>query len=427
MTSPPSSRCRRWASPSRRSATTSSTKAGRSCAACRMAAATRSTAARDRSRFEGAKFEYLAASTFLDNGQTLFPPYTVRTFDGVKVGFIGLTLEGTPDVITPAARVGITFKDEAETVNALVPKLKSRRRRGHRRAAARRRLHQRHARRLPRPHGNDHRDRAEVRQGGGRRRHRPHQRHLHLHARRPPRHQRRRLRHAGHRHLDADRPEKRRRHRREGARHRHPPGRLGRGSRPGRPHRRLQETGRTADDPTRRPDHRGGHPQERRGRRKRARRHHRRLHARSRAPAGQGRHRLHESRRHPRRPALPRQWPRHLRRHLRRPALRQRTRRPHAHRRRHRDDPEAAIPAGRQQHPAGLGRLHLHLAPARRPADRDRPRFGEAQRPAARRQRSPIASSPTTSSSAAATASPASRPEPTASPSAATSMRWRPG
>ncbi|HEX5005808.1 MAG TPA: bifunctional metallophosphatase/5'-nucleotidase, partial [Hyphomonadaceae bacterium] len=75
--------------------------------------------------FEGAKFEYLAASTFLDNGQTLFPPYTVRTFDGVKVGFIGLTLEGTPDIITPAARTGLTFKDEAETVNALVPKLKA--------------------------------------------------------------------------------------------------------------------------------------------------------------------------------------------------------------------------------------------------------------------------------------------------------------
>jgi 5'-nucleotidase len=75
--------------------------------------------------FEGARFEYLAASTFLDNGQTLFPPYTVRTFDGVKVGFIGLTLEGTPDIITPTARAGLTFKDEAETVNALVPKLKA--------------------------------------------------------------------------------------------------------------------------------------------------------------------------------------------------------------------------------------------------------------------------------------------------------------
>ncbi|MEQ1782177.1 MAG: bifunctional metallophosphatase/5'-nucleotidase [Hyphomonadaceae bacterium] len=75
--------------------------------------------------FAGAKFEYLAASTYLDDGTTLFPPYTVREFGGVKVGFIGLTLEGTPDVITPAARAGITFKDEAETVNALVPQLQA--------------------------------------------------------------------------------------------------------------------------------------------------------------------------------------------------------------------------------------------------------------------------------------------------------------
>lgn len=75
--------------------------------------------------FAGATFEYLAASTWLEDGTTLFPPYTVREFDGVKVGFIGMTLEGTPDVITPAAGVGLRFTDEAETVNALVPKLQA--------------------------------------------------------------------------------------------------------------------------------------------------------------------------------------------------------------------------------------------------------------------------------------------------------------
>ncbi|MDP3739833.1 MAG: hypothetical protein Q8R02_20770, partial [Hyphomonadaceae bacterium] len=75
--------------------------------------------------FEGANFKYLAASTYLDSGETLFPPFAVREFSGVKVGFIGLTLEGTPDVITPAARAGMTFKDEAETINALVPRLRS--------------------------------------------------------------------------------------------------------------------------------------------------------------------------------------------------------------------------------------------------------------------------------------------------------------
>ena len=75
--------------------------------------------------FAGADFVYLAASTYLDSGETLFPAYTVRAFEGVKVAFIGLTLEGTPDVITPAARAGISFKDEADTVNALVPKIRA--------------------------------------------------------------------------------------------------------------------------------------------------------------------------------------------------------------------------------------------------------------------------------------------------------------
>src|SRR6201995_2872605 len=76
--------------------------------------------------FEGAKFHYLAASTFLkESGKTLFPPYEIRTFDGIPVAFIGLTLKGTPDIISPAAAAGLEFRDEADTVNALVPELKA--------------------------------------------------------------------------------------------------------------------------------------------------------------------------------------------------------------------------------------------------------------------------------------------------------------
>jgi 5'-nucleotidase len=76
--------------------------------------------------FEGAKFHYLAASTFVrDIGKTLFPPYEIRTFDGIPVAFIGLTLKSTPDIISPAAAAGLEFRDEADTVNALVPELKA--------------------------------------------------------------------------------------------------------------------------------------------------------------------------------------------------------------------------------------------------------------------------------------------------------------
>ena len=74
--------------------------------------------------FLGANFEFLAANVINDvTGDTLLPAYTVRNYQGVKVAFIGLTLEGTPAIVSAAATAGLTFKDEAETVNALVPML----------------------------------------------------------------------------------------------------------------------------------------------------------------------------------------------------------------------------------------------------------------------------------------------------------------
>jgi 5'-nucleotidase len=77
--------------------------------------------------FAGAKFRYLAASTVVtSSGQTLFPPYVVKTFGNVPVAFIGLTLKGTPAIISPSAAAGLRFADEAETVNALVPELRAR-------------------------------------------------------------------------------------------------------------------------------------------------------------------------------------------------------------------------------------------------------------------------------------------------------------
>jgi len=77
--------------------------------------------------FEGAKFHYLAASTVeTSTGKTIFPPYAIREFDGIPIAFIGLTLKGTPDIISPVSAAGLEFKDEADTVNALVPELKAR-------------------------------------------------------------------------------------------------------------------------------------------------------------------------------------------------------------------------------------------------------------------------------------------------------------
>src|SRR5882762_11369975 len=77
--------------------------------------------------FPGAKFRYLAASTFEKaTGRTVFPAYDIRTFEGIPVAFIGLTLKGTPNIISPVSAAGLEFRDEAETVNALVPELNAR-------------------------------------------------------------------------------------------------------------------------------------------------------------------------------------------------------------------------------------------------------------------------------------------------------------
>jgi 5'-nucleotidase len=77
--------------------------------------------------FTGAKFRYLAASTVeKSTGKTVFPAYDIREFDGIPVAFIGLTLKGTPGLVAPAGVASLEFRDEAETVNALIPELKAR-------------------------------------------------------------------------------------------------------------------------------------------------------------------------------------------------------------------------------------------------------------------------------------------------------------
>lgn len=79
--------------------------------------------------FGGAKFRFLAASTLTETGQTLFPATALRSFGTgrakVTVGLIGLTLEGTPDLVAPAGVKGLRFANEAATINALVPKLRA--------------------------------------------------------------------------------------------------------------------------------------------------------------------------------------------------------------------------------------------------------------------------------------------------------------
>ncbi|MEU9061101.1 bifunctional metallophosphatase/5'-nucleotidase [Streptomyces sp. NPDC048430] len=75
-------------------------------------------------KFKGADFPYLAANvTDEKTGKPVLKPYTVWEKNGVKIGFIGVTLEGTPNIVTANGVKGLKFHDEIETVNKYAKEL----------------------------------------------------------------------------------------------------------------------------------------------------------------------------------------------------------------------------------------------------------------------------------------------------------------
>jgi 5'-nucleotidase len=75
--------------------------------------------------FSGAFFQYLAANVFFSGtNRTILPPYEVKRVGRERVAFIGLTLEGTPLIVTPSGVAGLEFRDEVVTINRLVRQLR---------------------------------------------------------------------------------------------------------------------------------------------------------------------------------------------------------------------------------------------------------------------------------------------------------------
>lgn len=90
----------------------------------------------DGTPFYGSVFQFLAANVVSDiSNNPVLPAYEIvqarvvedngNIDETTKIAFIGETLEGTPAIVTPAGIQDISFLDEADTVNALVPHLKS--------------------------------------------------------------------------------------------------------------------------------------------------------------------------------------------------------------------------------------------------------------------------------------------------------------
>lgn len=74
--------------------------------------------------YTGAEFKYLAANvTDEKTKRPLMSPTFVWKKGDVKIGFIGVTLEGTPDVVTADGVKGLKFGDEVETINKYAAEL----------------------------------------------------------------------------------------------------------------------------------------------------------------------------------------------------------------------------------------------------------------------------------------------------------------
>jgi 5'-nucleotidase len=80
----------------------------------------------DGTPFGGSLFQYLAANVFYEHtNNTILPPYEIHKIGNAKIAFIGLTLEGTPLIVTPAGVAGLEFRPEIPTINDLVAKLRA--------------------------------------------------------------------------------------------------------------------------------------------------------------------------------------------------------------------------------------------------------------------------------------------------------------
>ncbi len=75
--------------------------------------------------YRGTRYDYLAANVFFEgSNKTILPPFEIEKVGNAKIAFIGLTLEGTPLIVTPSAIAGLEFRPEVPVVNDLVQRLR---------------------------------------------------------------------------------------------------------------------------------------------------------------------------------------------------------------------------------------------------------------------------------------------------------------
>ena len=70
--------------------------------------------------YAGAKFNFLAANVVGTNNLPVLSPYVIKNVGTQKVAFIGVVTRTTPSIVSPAGVTGLSFLDEAATINKYV-------------------------------------------------------------------------------------------------------------------------------------------------------------------------------------------------------------------------------------------------------------------------------------------------------------------
>ena len=76
--------------------------------------------------YRGAKFTYLAGNVVdKATGKPFIPAFRIEQVKGVKVGLVGVVLQGADSVVMASGIAGLKFGDEAEAINKAVPAMRA--------------------------------------------------------------------------------------------------------------------------------------------------------------------------------------------------------------------------------------------------------------------------------------------------------------
>ena len=75
--------------------------------------------------WKGAAFPVICANIVNEGKQPILPPFLIKKVGRVRIGFIGAVLKEAPSMVSPGGVRGLTFLDEAESINHYVKILKA--------------------------------------------------------------------------------------------------------------------------------------------------------------------------------------------------------------------------------------------------------------------------------------------------------------